>query len=336
MKKNILLIMTIGIAIFLSACAQKVTIKALKPAEIDRVASTKKISVAPFRNDNIGLGTKIEAHLANHRIDDENYFTIVSRSDFDRIIKEQKIQNSGLVDQKMAVEVGNLIGAQAIISGDVSRPTLSDTRYYEERYRCADKKCKTFVVYRVRCTKRVINLGAEVRIVDVSHGDVIHAKSFQKSSVYNHCSDDSRTLPSREMAAQRLAAVIADEFTYKLLPHYRTFEVTLLEKPDLDYDDRQEKLLKVSIEYIKQSRYDKAQQFLFELVDSTGEQSYVAFYNLGVLKEAEGNYKDAQEYYKTADDLMVEPVEEISQAYLRIKSLMKERERANAQLSRGR
>ncbi len=333
MKKILSLLAIFGISVFMSGCAQKVVIHALEPAEVDRAAQTKKVSVAPFKNDRIGLSTKIEANLAKHRLDNEKYFTIVSRSDFDRIIKEQKIQNSGLIDEATAVEVGNLIGAEAIISGNVGKVTSTDTRFYEERTKCGDKKCKTLTKYKVGCTKRAIGLSAEVRMVDVVRGDIIYADTMSKSLVYKHCRDDSRALPSREMAAQSMAKSMANSFTFKLTPHYRRFEVTLLENPDLNYSDRQEELLEISLEYIKQGRYDKAERFLFDLIDSTQQQSYVAFYNLGVIKEAQGNYKDAKEYYGAADELMITPVEEINSAYLRINTLIAKRDRAYSQMS---
>ncbi len=332
--KPLTLILTL-LFVVITGCSQKVTIRALEPAEIDRIAATKKISIAPFKNDRVGLSTKIEANLAKHRLNNEKYFTIISRTDLQKIIKEQKLQNSGLIDQTTAVEVGALIGAEAIVSGDVGRVTSSDTRFYEERMRCADKKCKDMVIYRVGCTKRAVGISAEIRIVDIVHGDIIYADTMRRSEVYKHCRDDSRALPSTSMAAQKMATDIANSFTYKLLPHYRSFNVVLLEDPDLDYSDEQKKLLEVSLKYIEQARYDKAQQFLFRLIDSTAQQSYVPFYNLGVLKEAEGNYKEAKEYYEEADKLMIEPVDEISRAYLRIKSLIQKREKAYSQMNRG-
>ena len=249
-------------------------------------------------------------------------------------MEEQKIQNSGLVDQETVVEIGNLIGAQAIISGNVGRVTSQDSYFYEGRSRCADKKCKELVCYKVQCKKRVVGLSAELRMVDISQGDIIYADTMNRSATYKHCSDDRRALPSREMAAQDLAESIANSFIYKLTPHYRNFRVALLEDPDLDYNDKQEKLLEVSLAYIEQGRFDKAEQFLVELIDSTDSQSYVAFYNLGVVKEAEGNYAEAKEYYENADNLMVEPVEEINAAVIRINSLIEKRKQTQAQLAR--
>ena len=334
MSRVVLFLMSALLLLLVSGCSQKVSMRALEPAEIDRAAATKKITVTDFKNDRIGLSGKIEAKLARFKIDNKSYFTIVSRNDFNKIIKEQKIQNSGLVDQQTVVEIGNLIGAQAIISGNVGRVTSQDSYFYERRSRCADKKCKELIYYKVRCLKRVVGLSAELRMVDISQGDIIYADTMNRNVTYKHCSDDSRALPSKEIAAQRLADSIANNFIYKLTPHYRNFRVVLLEDGDLDYSDEQEELLEVSLSYIEQGRFDKAERFLIDLINSTDAQSYVAFYNLGVVKEAEGKYIEAKEYYEYADNLMVRPVQEINAAVIRISSLIDKRNRTRAQLAR--
>lgn len=322
------------ILIISAGCSQKITIRALEPSEIERAAFTKKVSVAPFENDRVGLSDKIEVNLANQKIDGKNYFTMVGRKDFNKIIEEQKIQNSGLVDEQTAVKVGNLLGAQAIISGRVGKVTSNDTPYFQERYRCADKNCKEIVSYQVRCVNRVVALSADIRMVDVSKGDIIYGDTMNKTATWSHCSDDSSSLPSTEMAAQRLATGMAESFTYKLIPHYRSFSVVLLEDTDIKYSKESKNLLEISLEYIEQNRLDKAEQFLVELIDATAQRSYVPFYNLGVVKEAQGRYEEAQEYYKMADKLMVKPIEEINQATLRIADLIEKSHRAKEQLSR--
>ena len=188
--------------------------------------------------------------------------------------------------------------------------------------------------YNVACKKRVVGLSAEIRITDVTKGDIIYADTLSKKATYKHCIDDSNAIPSTQMAGQKLARAIADSFTYKLTPHYKHFEVALLEDPDLDYTDKQEKLLEVALEYVEQSRYDKAEQLFLRLVDATKSQSYVPFYNLGVLSEARGKLKEAKEYYEYADKLMVEPVEEINEAVKRIDRLIVQRQKTREQINR--
>ena len=335
MKQKNIFLLIIGLALILmSGCAQKVGMRALEPAEVDRVSNTKKIAITNFKHDRVGLSNKIEANLAGFRIEDKNYFTMISRNDFNKIVSEQKLQNSGLVDPKTATEVGQLIGAEAIISGNVGRASAQDTNFYEKRSRCADKKCTKLVYYNVRCKKRIVGLSAEIRIVDVEKGDIIFADTLNDNSVYKHCSDDERIIPSTEIAAQKLALNLANEFTYKLTPHYRHFNVSLLEDPDLDYTDKQEELLEVSLEYIEKRRYNKAEGLLKRLVDATDSQSYVPFYNLGVISEARGKYNEAKEYYSYADNLMVQPVDEINEAVVRIDRLIAKRVKTRQQISR--
>lgn len=334
MKKRTIGLVVMILGFLLSACSQKVGMKALEPAEIDRVSSTKKISVTNFKNDRVGLSKKIEANLAKFTIEGKPYFTLVSRNDFKKIIEEQKIQNSGLIDPLKAVEVGHLIGAEAIISGNVGTPSAADSYIYEKRSKCADKECKKLVYYKVRCQKRVIGLSSEIRIVDVTKGDIIFADTLSRVREYKHCLDDQVALPSTEIAAQNLAISMAREFSSRLTPHYRHFKVSLLEDPDLEYSDKQEKLLDVSLEYIEQSRYAKAESLLKRLVDSTDSQSYVPFYNLGVISEARGKYQEAKEYYSYADNLMLEPVDEINSAVLRIERLIIKRDKTREQINR--
>ena len=334
MQKYLLFLLTFFLFISFTGCATKVRIKALKPAEIHRATTTKNIAVVNFKHDRVGLSSKIESNLARYKIENKTFFTMVSRSDLNQVLKEQQLQNSGLIDTKDIVEVGELIGAQAIISGNVGRASLSDSRYYERRSRCADKQCKEFHYYNVGCTSRVISLSAEIKMVNVTRGDIIYADNMSRSARYKHCRDDSRPLPSKESVAQDLATSIANSFTYKLTPHYRYFSVEILDDPDLDYTDEQEDLLENALKYMEHKRYDKAESLLTRLVESTDQQSYVAFYNLGVVKETQGDYKRAKLYYERADELTLEPVEAVSIAYNRINAAIEDSRITSQQMQR--
>lgn len=329
------LLFVFAIALLLNGCAQKVTVKALEPAEVSGAANTKNIAVTPFHRDYVNLADKIEVSISKQRIDGKPYFTVINRTDLDTIISEQKIQNSGLMDESTAVEVGNLLGAQAIISGSVNPPSLHDDHYYVERTKCKgkgdDRKCWEV---KVSCKKRTIALSAQIRMVNVSTGEIIYADNVSRQQQWSHCADDSRTIPSKQSGTQYLANSIASNFAYKLTPHYRHISVTLLEDPDMEYSDHQEKLLENALLYIEQARYDKAEQLLRRLIESTASQSYVPFYNIGVIYEARGNFLEAQHYYKAADKLTIEPVEEINRAVNRIKRLIEKEKIALQQIAK--
>jgi len=327
--RNSLLVLS-GV-ILMSGCAQKVTVKALKPAEVSRAALTKKVAVTSFQNDKPNISGKIEATLAKHKLDGKQYFTIVSRQDLNKVLSEQKIGTSGLIDPSTATEVGKLIGAQAIISGRTGNASTSDTTFYEPRTKCNKNGCWEV---RVFCRKRIAGLDAEIRMIDTQRGDIIYADTINKTASWKHCNDDSRALPSTMMASQKLASAIAKDFSYKLVPHYVYYKVALLEKPDLEYTEQQEKLLKSSLEFIKQNRYDRAEALLKKLITSTGEKSYVPIYNLAVIKEAQGDYEGAKALYAKADALTLEPVEEINKAINHINKVIAENEKALQQLKK--
>jgi len=312
------------IALLFAGCAQKVTLKALESAEINGAANTKYIAVTPFHQDHVNLADKIEASISKQRIDGKSYFTVINRRDINKVIKEQKLQNSALIDESTAVEVGNLLGAQAIISGSVDVPTLHDDHYYVERTKCKGKgdERRCWKV-KVSCKKRTISLSAQIRMINVTTRSIIYEGDIRRQQYWSRCADDSKTLPSREAGTQYLANSIANSFAYKLTPHYRHIAVTPLEDPDIEYSDTQERLLENALLYIEQSHYDKAERLFRRLLESTASQSYVPFYNIGVIYEVRGDFKEAQYYYGAADKLTIEPVEEINLAVNRIKKLIK-------------
>ena len=326
-----LLFTLFSITILFNGCAQKVNVRALEPAEVNGAAMTKIIAVTPFQNDHVRLADKIETTISKQRIDGKPYFTLVNRTDMNKVLAEQRLQNSGLIDDSTAVQVGNLLSAQAIISGSLNPTTMHDDRYYQTRRKCKDDRCWDV---RVTCMKRTIALSAQIRMIDITTANVIYADTVSRQHRWSRCSDDQRTIPSKEAGAQYLANSIANNFAYKLTPHYRNISVVLLDDPDLEYSDLQEKLLENSLLYIEQNRYDKAEKLLRRLSESTNEQSYVPLYNIGVIYEARGNFSEAQHYYRAADELTIEPVEEINYAINRIQKLIDKEKLAKAQIAK--
>ncbi len=323
-----LLFTLLSITLLFSGCVQKINVRALEPAEINGVAKTKVIAVSPFQNDHVRLADKIETTISKQRIDGKPYFTLINRTDLNKAMTELRLQNSGLIDDTTAVQVGNLLGAHAIIYGSLNPITMHDDRYYQTRRKCKDDKCWNV---RVTCMKRTITLSAQIRMIDVTTANIIYGETVSRQQRWSRCSDDQRTIPSKETGTQYLVNTIANNFTYKLVPHYRNVSVVLLENPDLKYSDLQEKLLEDSLFYIEENRYDKAEKLLRRLSESTNEQSYVPLYNIGVIYEARGNFLEAQHYYRVADKLTIKPVEEINNSINRIQKLIDKEKLSKAQ-----
>lgn len=318
----------------LSGCSQQVKVRSIEPAEIDRAASLKRIAVLDFKRDAPGLSGKIETKISQKIIEGKPYFTVINRKNINRVIEEQKLQYSGLLNESNSVELGELLGAQALITGEITSASQSDNRYYEQRYRCADKNCKQLQEYTVGCKSRKINLAANIRVADVTRGDIVYSDSLSKNNTWHHCSDDSNSLPSKSQGLDVLANSLANQFVYKMTPNYRNSEVTLLEDPDIHYNSKQSYLLENSLKFIEANRLDKAESLLSKLFQSTQSKSYVAAYNLGVVKEVQGDYQEAKTYYQIADELQTKPINEINDAVNRIDSVIRKRQQALQQIER--
>ncbi len=137
----------------------------LQPAEYHQASLTKTVAVLPFSGpEGQQITSQIEGVLGSISMDGKNYFTLVDRNALDKIIKEMKLNQSGMVDQRTAVEIGKLIGAQGIYTGTVTQSNSTEGQYTEERSecvshkqecddkgRCRDGECLRWRKYKVNC-----------------------------------------------------------------------------------------------------------------------------------------------------------------------------------------
>jgi len=352
MNKSVRIVLcAFSLVILSSGCAQKVRIKALQPAEVGAMASKKKVAVSSFKNDHIGLSGKIEVEIAKQQLDKKRYFTVLSRKDMTKVIAEQQLQSSELMDAATSAKIGKLVGAQAIINGEVASANAESGSYMEDREKCLayykdGSGCAQYRYYKVKCNTTQAAVSANINIVDVETGAVIYGDTISKEYNGDSCKAGQTNLGlltldsgpkqilSKAQALNRLASAVANEFVYKLTPNYIYFSVSLLDSIELDnVTDAQAKKLEIALEYIKQARYDKAKKLLNSLMDNLDGKSYVVAYDLGVVYEATGDFDKAKDLYKVADELTVEPVAEINLAVNRIDKLIEKREEAKRQMN---
>jgi len=84
-----------------------------------KIPKGSKIVVLNVQSNSPELSDYIIDELIANAVNDR-FFTVVSRKQLDAIREEQKLQMSGEVDDKDALAIGRLFGAQTIISGVVS------------------------------------------------------------------------------------------------------------------------------------------------------------------------------------------------------------------------
>ena len=105
---------------------------------------TYTIAILPFENatSTTGLDARAAAYTleALTKINDP-FLRIVDREHTEAILQEQKLQLSGIVDQNTAVVVGELVGAQALLTGTV-------LNYSESRGTMRSKQRDAYVEYK--------------------------------------------------------------------------------------------------------------------------------------------------------------------------------------------
>lgn len=324
------------IVLFFNACSQKVLIKAIAPAEVGAMATKKKVAISEFKRDRVGLSGKIESKIASHKLDRKKYFTVVSRRDIDKVLNEQKLQSSELMDEETTTRVGKIIGAQAIVNGEITTASGKDGMYLDKRKRCEKyddaKKCIKYKTHYVKCTTSEASLIGNINIVNIETASIIYGESFNKNYKGNTCKN-SRNFLKKKQALEKLSTSIANEFVYKLVPSYVYFRVTLLDEIEFDVSNKQEQKLKNALEYINSGRMDKAEKILTMLLDEFDGNSYVLAYDLGVVKESLGKYDEAKNLYSLADEISSKPVQELNIALNRIDDVIVKRDEANGQIN---
>ncbi|MEA3522144.1 MAG: CsgG/HfaB family protein [Campylobacterota bacterium] len=331
-----LLLLPFAVMLLITGCAQKVKIKALNPAEVGQMAEKKKIAITSFKNDKVGLSGKIESSIAKHKLDKQRYFTVLSRKDLNKVMAEQKLQSSELMDEKTASKIGNLLGAQALINGEISDAQAESTTYKVDREKCLsyykNGGCAKWRYYKDTCRTTQATVSANINIVNMETGSLLYGDTFVENYSADTCKHSN--VLSKQQALGYLAGRIANKFVYKLTPQYVYFQVTLLEDIELEnVTEKDEDSLKYALEYIKAGRMAKADTIITKIMDNTNGQSYVVSYDLGVVKEAQGQFAEAKKLYALADSLTMEPNDEINAAILRIEAILEKQEEAKQQMN---
>lgn len=160
------------------------------------------IALLPFENasGSPGLDSKVSAYTleALTSINDP-FLRIVDREHMQAILQEQKLQLSGVVDDATAVSVGQLVGAQSILTGTVlsysvkngqvrSRQESGYEAYKVKRVNKEDGK--TYydtkykpVTYTTYNNSNSVSVSFQYKLINLSTGELIKTEIIEKSVI---------------------------------------------------------------------------------------------------------------------------------------------------------
>jgi tetratricopeptide (TPR) repeat protein len=159
------------------------------------------IAVLPFTNSSTRpeMASKVQAYAMTALTETRDPFLrIVDRENMDRILEEQRLGLSGVVDEQTAVRVGNLMGAQAVLMGtlieyreepgSLRRSTKEGFESYREQQTNSETGEKFFVTrYRpVKYTEfyqeNKVYVSFSYRLVSLETGEVLVSKIVDRQA----------------------------------------------------------------------------------------------------------------------------------------------------------
>ena len=323
---------------FVQGCATTVRSRTLCAAQAHEAAQLRRVAVLPFGGRG-GEKTRadVEALMVSVRIDGQPFFNVIERGAIDAVLQEQRLQLSAAVDEKTAVSLGRILGAEAVVLGSVTRDKVEDKGYKEQRSKCTseDKKgnCKSWSEYTVSCTERTTYFDFVPRIVDVSTARIVASDIIDGQAKDSKCSDSSSPLKTREELANEAQKLAMAEYRRYIAPYYEDVEITLITEDDSKMDETVRQKIDAGKTWAKEGRLDRACEYWREAY-ARHSDGYSLSYLVGVCEEVGGNPEKAEALYLKADRASGKPVDEITNGLLRVRAKAEDKRRLKEQMEK--
>ena len=286
-----------------------------------RLEGVKKVAIINFDNrssyynrlNSIDFGSRIADFMTTQLIKEDrgikedklfikgmktDIFEVVERSRLNDVLREQDLQASGAVDENQAVEIGRLLGIDAIVLGSLSY-TYKDER--DKDTKKSEKDGKVTYSYTYTLT-RTLTAEASMKIISVQTAEVL---GIYTPKVTKKDTEKSKKAPPKvssletvdnlaDAAFRQMAGQMVNYFT----PHFRQTTMSLDKIKVKNFKKR----AKDAHNYLKKGDLDNGYKIYKAMYDEDSYNPRLA-YNLGTIYEVTGDFEKAQEYYGIASQL---------------------------------
>jgi len=308
-KKLVALIaMCLGVIIFSGCARTNILIRRIEPPKYP-IKGGKVLAVINFKApaSDPSAGEKVAGSFVS-KLAPSRYYELMERSRMDSIMAERRLAQTDMVDPGKAIELGKILNAQYIISGEVNAYDVQDERmteqeertriagYYVDRRGLRTARYETYFVD-VPVMVRSATVSASFRMVNVETSEIIVAES--RTASYKKRAKGSGeigSLPPRDEILNRLTDEVTGYFAALIAPH-PVEEEKVLEKGKTAECKRGVKLAQSGL-------WDEAVSSWERGLDLRPDDP-APYNNLGVAAEVQGDYDKAIDYYTKA--LKVKP-----------------------------
>ncbi|WP_303318512.1 CsgG/HfaB family protein [Flavivirga abyssicola] len=283
----------------------------LSPAEKD-IGNVKRIAVLDFenisseeyKNAGIDIGSKLADYISisllkEYRGKNQNCFiegartdiySIVEREELQRVLEEKELELGQLSDTEI-ISIGQVLGVDAIILGNVSYSSTDERDH--SSYRSDEGK-----LINTHTLKRTTSAEARMKILLVSTGEII-GQTSGRSSVSDTTKGGTRPNNNAVMAPSKLAEYacerIARQFANYIAPYYYSYTFTFEKVKHKKLKER----VKDANEFLRLREIDKAYE-MYDAIYEVDPYNAELVFNMGILNEVVGNYEKAKAFYSVA------------------------------------
>ncbi|MDP3113660.1 MAG: CsgG/HfaB family protein [Candidatus Cloacimonadaceae bacterium] len=283
-------IAVVTVLLIVVACATtavKMTVK--RPAEVN-MKNFKKIALGDLTGGEGDHANDLMDMFTTKLVNSSYFEAVVDRQNLKGILSEHKLSNSGLIDENSSAQLGQFLGAAALVFGRVSTDNYKETVTFEDVVR---ENYETKQKYNVRVYTRTgtYTLGVNVRISDVQTAKIIGVKELM-SARYSTKKADNKQPAAIDVNSLYTAATndISNQFMKLVVP----YDVMVEAKFETDAKNLPELGLA-----IKQVQIGETNEALIMFTDATKKPALLpkiqakAFYNLGLLQMYVGQCDDS-------------------------------------------
>ncbi|MCW3836526.1 tetratricopeptide repeat protein [Sphingomonas canadensis] len=195
--------------------------------------------------------------------------------------------------------------AEGVLSGAVSSG-VEDNYWKRKDKDCAErdanKKCIKEVEKEVDCTRRVINLNADLRITRTTDGRIVYSTSKPLREEQSWCHGaGERPASTVEESITRMINAIAAQVRVEIVPRWERYSIRYRETPKGLPKDLA-KRFRASMKTSERNRPGACQEWA--AIDAAAPGHPSILFDLGLCAEAAGEYEQALAYYRRADPLI--------------------------------
>jgi len=294
------------VAVWMMSCAgsSAIRVDVQKPAAI-HLPGVRKLAIADFQGPG-SSGGQISS-LVQSQLLQGGYFEIVERDRLAQILDEQKLGMAGVVNESTAKQVGQLLGVDALVFGEVSRYGVEKDEIGTEKVEKKEGtgKYETVTVKKRKVKREIMRtvlvdqkyrirrgtVAVNFRVVDVETGKLLAAHTDSKSYNSGKVTEGGyTTLKPEGEILNDLSGSVTRTFTELIAPHAIT-EKRVLESGS----DR----INAGKKYALAGLWPEAVSVWEEALKAAPSDP-AANYNLGIALEVQGDLNGAEALFKKA------------------------------------